>query len=175
YKGWKPFADRSQDSGRTWVRSETWAIDPAIIPGNGAIQPTLWESAPGKVHALLRTTAGRVGRTDSTDGGRTWSAVYLTDLPNNNSGLDVLKLDDGRLVLIYNPVGKDWGARSPLNLALSKDNGATWLDLAELEDEAEKEFSYPAVVRTTAGIAVSYTWKRDRIFVWQIPLAVLDR
>lgn len=173
YKGWKPFADRSQDAGRTWVRSEDWQIDKTTIPGDGAIQPTLWESTPGHVHALLRTAAGYVARTDSADGGRTWSPVYLTDLPNNNSGLDVVKLTDGRLVLIYNPVGKNWGSRSPLNLAVSSDNGRTWDDVAALEDEPEMEFSYPAVVTTSKGLAVSYTWKRQRIRVWQIPLEAI--
>ncbi|NUM53321.1 MAG: exo-alpha-sialidase [Candidatus Hydrogenedentes bacterium] len=175
YKGWNAFADRSQDGGRTWVRSADWQIDKTVIAGDGAIQPTLWESSPGHVHAFVRTAAGFIGRVDSADGGRTWSPVHKTDLPNNNSGIDVLKLDDGKLVLIYNPVGKSWGSRSPLNLALSSDNGATWTDLAALEDEPEMEFSYPAVVRTKNGIAVSYTWKRERVRVWQIPLTALAR
>jgi predicted neuraminidase len=114
-----------------------------------------------------------VGRVDSADGGRTWSPVQKTDLPNNNSGLDVVKLESGKLVLIYNPVSKNWGSRSPLNLALSSDNGKTWTDFAALEDERDMEFSYPAVVLTKTGIAVSYTWKRDRVRVWQIPLKAL--
>jgi predicted neuraminidase len=173
YKGWKAFADRSQDGGRTWVRSDDWQIDKNVIPGDGAIQPTLWESTPGQVHAFVRTAAGFVGRVDSADGGRTWSPVQKSDLPNNNSGLDLLKLDDGRLVLIYNPVGKNGGGRSPLNLALSSDNGTTWKDLAALEDEPGMEFSYPAIVRTSKGIAVSYTWKRQRIRAWQVPIGVI--
>lgn len=169
YKGWKPFMDRSEDGGLTWTRSADIAIDKEKIPGEGAIQPTLWESAPGHVHALMRTAAGRVARTDSTDSGRTWSPAYLTDLPNNNSGVDLLALDEGRLALVYNPVGKNWGPRSPLSLALSSDNGTTWEDAAAFEDEPAGEFSYPAIVKTSAGVAVSYTWKRQRIRVWQIP------
>jgi predicted neuraminidase len=121
----------------------------------------------------MRTAAGRVARADSKDGGRTWSPAYLTDLPNNNSGIDLLALDDGRLALVYNPVGKNWGPRTPLNLALSQDNGATWQDVAAFEDEPEGEFSYPAIVETSTGLAVSYTWKRQRIRVWQIPPAAL--
>lgn len=173
YKGWKPFADRSEDGGKTWVRSADFVIDRAAIPGEGAIQPALWESKPGHVHALLRTAAGKIGRADSTDYGRTWMPVYLTDMPNNNSGIDVLRLEDGRLLLVYNPVMKNWGGRSPLNLAISKDNGETWSDLASLEDEPNVEFSYPAIVRTSAGVAISYTWKRQRIRCWQISLAAL--
>ncbi len=173
YKKWEAFADRSDDGGKTWIRSEDLAIDRTTIPGDGAIQPTLWESAPGTLHALLRTAAGKIGRADSKDGGRTWSPMYLTDLPNNNSGIDVLKLEDGRLLLVYNPVGKNWGGRSPLNLAVSTDNGRTLADLVSLENEPGQEFSYPAIVRTTKGIAISYTWKRQRIRCWQIPLESL--
>lgn len=168
-EGWKPFVDRSKDKGKTWTRSDDFAIDPEKIPGVGAIQPTMWESAPGNVHALLRTAAGKIGRADSTDGGKTWSPVRLTDLPNNNSGLDVLKLENGRLFLVYNPIGKNWGPRTPLNLAVSTDNGETWTDLVSLETE-EGEYSYPAIIRTAEGVAICYTWRRERVRCWQIPM-----
>ena len=107
------------------------------------------------------------------DGGRTWTAAYKTDIPNNNSGLDTLRLDDGRVLLIYNPVGRNWGPRSTLNLAVSTDNGTSWKDLASLET-AKGEYSYPSIVRTTRGIAISYTWKRERVRCWQIPLEALE-
>jgi len=174
YKGWHPFADRSEDGGKTWTRSADFAIDRQVVSGRGGIQPTLWEAPKGHVHALLRTAAGRIARTDSTDYGRTWCPVYLTDLPNNNSGIDVVRLDDGRLFLAYNPIGKNWGNRTPLTLAVSLDNGATWKNLANLES-GQGEYSYPAIIQTKTGIAVTYTWKRERIRCWQIPLAALER
>ena len=173
YQRWDAFADRSEDGGKTWIRSDDLAIDHTTFEGKGAIQPTLWESVPGTVHALLRTTAGKVGRADSKDGGRTWTAMYLTELPNNNSGIDVLRRDDGSLYLVYNPVGVNWGGRSPLTLAKSTDNGEAWTNLVHLENEMGSEFSYPAIVATTDGIAISYTWKRQRIRCWQIPSSAL--
>lgn len=173
YERWDAFADRSDDGGKTWVRSENFEIDHESFSGDGAIQPTIWESEPGKVHALLRTTAGKVGRADSTDGGRTWTAMQLMDLPNNNSGIDVVKVEDGSLYLVYNPVGVNWGGRSPLTLAKSTDNGLSWTNLVHLENEMGSEFSYPAIVSTSDGIAISYTWKRQRIRCWQIPAKAL--
>ena len=170
---WKPFADRSEDGGKSWTRSADWAIDKADIRGQGGIQPTFWESAPGKVHALMRTTGGCIARTDSEDGGRTWGPVYKTGLPNNNSGIDCLRLEDGRVLLVYNPIALNWGPRSPLTLAVSKDNGKTWTNIAHLENE-KAEFSYPAIVRTANGVAISYTWKRERIRCWQVPLSALE-
>lgn len=172
---WIAYADRSHDRGATWARTHGWAMSPIEIPGKGAIQPTLWESAPGHVHALVRTTGGVIGRTDSADGGYTWIQIYPTALPNNNSGVDLVALDDGRLLLVYNPVAENWGSRSPLNLAISIDNGATWRDIASLESEPQMEFSYPAIVRTQSGVAISYTWKRQRIRVWTIPASAIPR
>lgn len=174
---WLPFADRSGDQGMTWTRSEDFAFDPAALRGRGAIQPTLWESAPGQAHALMRTTGGKVWRADSEDGGRTWGPMRETSLPNNNSGVDVLRMQDGTLFLLYNPVGMSWGPRTPMDLAVSHDNGETWETFARLDHEPVSgvEFSYPAIVATQDGIAVSYTWHRERIRVWRIPHAVLER
>ena len=174
--GWKPFADRSTDHGATWTRSADFQRDNSVLPGVGAIQPTFWESPKGCVHALLRTGAGRVWRADSRDFGQTWSPVYATPLPNNDSGLDLLRHDDGRLYLVYNPVGKNWGPRTPLDLAVSHDDGNTWTTLAHLEDDPnlESEYSYPAIVRTREGIAICYTYNRDTVRCWQIPAAVLE-
>ncbi len=172
---WLPFADRSTDGGATWQRSADWAIDRATLPGVGAIQPTLWESEPGKVHALMRSAGGLVWRADSPDYGKTWGPVHATDLPNNNSGIDLVRLDDGRLVLLYNPVGKNWGPRTPLDLAVSEDNGQHWRTIAHLEDSpaAKSEFSYPSIVQTRQGVALCYTWNRERVRCWQIPLPAL--
>jgi predicted neuraminidase len=129
------------------------------------------------VHALLRTCAGRVWRTDSNDYGVTWTPVYDAGLPNNNSGLDALLLEDERLLLILNPIGVNWGPRTPLSLAVSTDNGCNWKIKAHLEDDpanTKYEYSYPAIIRTKDGIAVSYTWRRERVRCWFIPLSVLE-
>ena len=70
--------------------------------------------------------------------------------------------------MIYNPVSQNGGVRSPISLARTAD-GNSWERFADLEDEPLKEFSYPAMIATPdGGVAISYTWKRDRIRVWQI-------
>lgn len=173
--GWNAFVDRSEDQGKSWARSENFAIDKKKFVGKGAIQPTLWESAPGTVHALLRTTSGRMGRVDSTDGGKTWSEMYDAGLPNNNSGIDALALKSGRVLLVYNPVEMNWGPRSPLDLAYSDDNGKNWTTIAHLENEPEMEFSYPSMCLTDDGIAVTYTWKRKSLRCWQIPTVLVEK
>ena len=179
---WKAFVDISHDEGRTWTRSDDICIDfKRHNPANaddmllseqsflerGVIQPTLWESEPGKVHMLLRSTEGFIFRSDSDDYGKNWSEAYPTALPNNNSGIDLVKLNNGVLYLVYNPVGKNWGPRTPLVMSASYDNGITWEERLVLED-GPGEFSYPAVISDGEDILLTYTWKRENIAFWRI-------
>lgn len=140
--------------------------------GSGLIQPALWESAPGRVHMLLRSTCGFICRSESTDGGRSWSRAVPTAMPNNNSGLDAARLDGGAVALVCNPVQGNWAARTPLTLFVSRDNGMTWPERLDLETEPG-EYSYPAVVAVPGGAAVTYTWKRQRIAFWRGSVDVL--
>ena len=161
---WNAFVDRSEDQGQTWTSTPFLKVNRDSIIEEGVIQPALWESAPGKIHMLLRSSAGVICRSDSEDHGRTWSPVYKTTLPNPNSGIDVTKLDDNTLVLIFNPDNKNWGSRSPVSLAVSKDNGKTWNPVIELDrGKEEDEFSYPSVISFGDSVAVTYTWQRQRI------------
>ncbi|TBL73901.1 sialidase family protein [Paenibacillus thalictri] len=184
---WQAFADRSEDEGGSWTRSGDIriaaldyrgikAVTGSEVPvseqsflGRGVIQPTLWESEPGKVHMLLRSSEERIFRSDSVDGGRSWSEAYATSLPNNNSGIDLVKLDNGILVMAMNPVGTNWGPRTPLVLTVSGDNGLTWGHELVLEDEPG-EYSYPAIVAEGNQVFVTYTWKRENIKFRQFTL-----
>ncbi|MDQ0875258.1 putative neuraminidase [Paenibacillus sp. V4I3] len=173
---WDVFVDLSADGGETWNRSETVPLDRSRMIGSGIIQPTLWESSPGYVHMFTRSIEGAIYRSDSVDGGRTWCPAYPTELPNNNSGIDLVKLDNGTIALIYNPTrpetGKKKGPRTPLVIRLSQDNGLTW-ENEFLLDEGEKQYSYPAIVASGLNLYVTYTWKRERIAFWKITLADL--
>lgn len=172
---WYCRIERSVDNGATWTASEKISL-----PGHpkGLIQPTLWESSPGHVHALMRSRGvGRICRTDSSDGGKTWCTPYETDLPNNNSGIDVTTLvpspgDPGHeggtpaLALVHNPVET---GRTPLVISVSYDNGLTWPDQYTLED-SPGEYSYPAIVPTADGVAFTYTDKRRSIHFGRLSL-----
>ena len=165
--GWNAFADISNDKGLSWHASPYIPLDRTMMKGKGVIQPTLWESAPGKVHMLLRSTEGAIYRSDSEDGGKTWSTAYKTGLPNPNSGIDLTRLDDGTLVLAFNPDTANWGSRSPLSLAVSLDNGKTWPKILDIDaGDKEDEFSYPGIIHYGDTIAVSYTWNRKKIAFW---------
>ena len=140
-----------------------WENDLAtVLKWDGIIQPTIWESSAGIFHALLRSTRGRIYRTDSTDYGDTWCEAYPTDIPNNNSGIDIAKMDNGTLVLAYNPISGNWSARSPISLSISEDNGNTFSQPVHLETK-DGEFSYPAILADGSHIYMTYTYKRKSI------------
>lgn len=135
--------------------------------GKGLIQPTLWEDDAGAVHMFCRSTSSRIFRSDSLDGGQTWCTAYDTGLPNNNSGIDLARMKDGRIILVYNPrenlPNYYKGARTPLTVAVSCDNGETFEPLLQLE-EGPGNYCYPAVVVTDDNqVMITYTWNRLRI------------
>lgn len=168
-KSWLPFVDISRDDGLSWERTkniESKALLKKFVP---AIQPTLWESGGGNVHMLLRTSEGKIFRSDSKDFGKTWGRMFATELPNNNSGIDVVKTANGSLCLVMNPVGKNWGERTPLSLLVSADNGMVWEELLCLEN-VQGEFSYPAIEAVENRLFITYTYKREQIAYWEIEL-----
>ncbi len=180
---WTAYADRSTDGGNTWKLSGPVTIDVEYsgentagnskievsaqsFYGRGVIQPTLWESEAGQVHMLLRSTEGLLYRADSSDYGQTWGKAYPTELPNNNSGIDVVKCMDGLLVLCMNPVSENWGPRTPIILMTSADNGITWEQEAVLEDQAG-EYSYPSIISVADQLYITYTYDRKTIAYWK--------
>lgn len=183
---WQAFADISDDDGVTWRKSEAVtianlqyqagektaesniAVSAQSFYGRGVIQPSLWEDDNGMVHMLLRSSEGFVYRSDSRDGGESWSHAYPLSLPNNNSGLDLVRAPfDGELYLLCNPVAANWGLRSPMSLFKSTDNGCTWTKLYDLAVEAN-EFSYPALIADEVGLTATFTWKRENIVCFHI-------
>jgi predicted neuraminidase len=154
---WRVHFERSTDGGRTWsiVRP---AID-AGAPELNAIQPSILVHASGKLQAVGRSRSQRVFQTWSEDGGRTWSALAVTSLPNPSSGTDAVTLRDGRHLIVYNPTTK---GRTPLSVAVSRD-GTTWESALVLESEPG-EYSYPAIIQAADGkVHITYTWKRQRV------------
>lgn len=152
YKAWACWVDI--------LTGTTWTKHGPITASGGIIQPTIVAAADGTLVMFCRSrTLGRVVRATSRDG-RAWSAAEAIDLPNPNSGIDAVSLEDGRIVLVYNHTGR---GRTPLNVAVSSDLGLSWEPGPVLED-GPGEYSYPAVVRGTDGtLHVTYTWRRERI------------
>lgn len=154
---WRVHFERTADAGVTW----TVASPPAPADGReiNAIQPSILVHPGGRLQAIGRTRSGRIFETWSEDGGRSWTPLALTALPNPNAGIDAVTLRDGRHLLVYNHTTQ---GRSPLNVAVSRD-GTSWEAALVLEREPG-EYSYPAVIQDADGrVHITYTWKRTRI------------
>jgi predicted neuraminidase len=158
YRAWAAWAELSDDGGRSWRRR-----GPIAVPGEprGVIQPALFETPSGAIRMLLRSARiGRICEAVSHDEGETWSAARPTSMPNPNSGIDAVRLRDGRVVLCHNPVER---GRTPLVLSTSDDGGETFREAVVLESEPG-EYSYPALIEASTGeVHVTYTWRRERI------------
>lgn len=185
---WICFTDISEDCGKTWKRGDFvplrrsgYNIQMVDQPyskyrcfGKGMIQPTLWEDENGDVHMFTRTTSSAIFTSISHDKGLTWEQAYDTGLPNNNSGLDLVRAANGIIYLCYNPVGNlpnyYKGPRTPLVIDFSEDNGQTWKHLITLED-APGDYAYPAIIADgDSRLLVTYTYKRETICFWDIEI-----
>ena len=185
---WECFVDISRDNGKTWQKSSLvplrhagYNIQMVDQPyskyrcfGKGIIQPTLWEDENGDIHMFTRSTSSAIFTSVSHDKGMTWEQAYDTGLPNNNSGLDLVRTENGKLFLCYNPVGNlpnyYKGPRTPLVIDESDDNGKTWTRLITLED-APGDYAYPAIIADGNNrLLVTYTYKRETIIFWDIEI-----
>lgn len=158
---WQPHFEIGNLRGRHW-RKASVPPDTSII----AIQPALLTLPGDSLLALMRTKNGYLAQTLSADGGRHWSPLTLTDIPNNNSGIDAITLHDGRHAMVYTPLGltpgSEFGPRTPLVLALSAD-GLHWHTLLTLED-APGEYSYPTLIEgDDHTLHIVYTYRRTHI------------
>ncbi|NIG55344.1 family 78 glycoside hydrolase catalytic domain [Chitinophaga sp. Cy-1792] len=163
--GWKVHLEITTDYGKTWTKTPPFNDGKTIT----AIQPSLLTYADGRWQVMCRSKNRTINESWSSDHGKTWSPVAASALPNNNSGTDAVTLADGRQLLVYNHVkpapelksGK--GARTPLNVAISKD-GKNWSAAVVLEDAPVSQYSYPSVIQTKDGLVhIVYTWRRERI------------
>jgi predicted neuraminidase len=160
--GWRAHLERTPDLGASWER-----LRPLNTSSDfAAIQPCIVQYPGGRLQVLCRTRHGVIAECWSSDGGRRFGPMRTTLLPNPDSGIDAVALHDGRAVLAYNPSSK---VRTPLCLAVTSD-GQVWRDALVLED-AEGEYSYPAIIQASDGsLHVTYTWNRRRIRHICVPL-----
>lgn len=134
----------SDDRGRTWQSG-----DVLVTPFDNNLQPAVVELSDGSLLSHMRSS-GKKGETwegRSTDGGKTWSLRKCPNLPNPNSGLELILLTDGTLLAIYNDSPTE---RSPLVAARSTDDGRTWSPPKVLA-AGDPQLSYPSACRTRNG------------------------
>lgn len=148
-------------------RKRTWTRMGAIHSPRGNIQPAVVPLGDGRLLAYCRRggdydpkTIGYIVRSESRDGGRTWSEGADSAFPNPNAAVDFLKLRSGRLLLIFND---SMNRRTPLTVALSPDQDRTWPVRRNIR-EGEGDFGYPSAFQARDGrIHVVFTSERRSV------------
>jgi len=83
-------------------RGATWTTVP-VPASTGCVHMNIVRAAGNRLLAFFRSRwADHVYRSESADGGRSWSAPVPTTLPNNNSSIQVIRLASGRLAMVFN-------------------------------------------------------------------------
>ena len=129
-------------------------------------------SGKGRLAMLIRgDMSNRLWRSDSEDGGRTWSEPYGTDIPNPGTKPRIINLPDGRIVLFHNPNEKDYddtspGAihkyRTPLEMWVSDDSMQSWR-LRETLVAAPALAQYPDGFHDANSSKIYLVWENERM------------
>ncbi len=147
-----------------------------IAGGMSVFQPALVPLSAERAVAVMRdgSDARRMSVAWSRDAGRTWTPPESTDLPNPNSGVCAVRLQGGALLCAFNDSqGK---GRENLRLALSRDDGRTWLRIATLQEQAGQEFSYPYMITGRDGrVRMVYSARGRQIRYAEFNTAWVDR
>lgn len=132
-------------------QTREWTETGRITSYNGNLQPAVVQLDDDTLIAYCRRgggygpdTHGYIIRSESHDGGLTWSEGKDSQFPNPNSAIDFLDLRNGHLLLVYNDSMSD---RTPLTVAISTDNDATYPYRRNI-GEGPNSFAYPMAIQT---------------------------
>ncbi len=88
-------------------------------------------------------------RSESRDGGLTWSRGERTSFRNPNSAVDFIKLRNGHLLLVFNDNNE--GKRMPLTVAISTDSDKSWPHRRDIYNKPGDTSAYPCAIQAKDG------------------------
>jgi hypothetical protein len=145
----------STDQGKTWALRGTANVPKARRQCD---EEMMVERKDGSLWMLVRTADYGIGRSVSTDNGKTWTEVqdYLHDA---TSRFHLRRLKSGNLLLIkHGPLDQRIG-RKDLTAYLSTDDGKTWKGGLLIDERST--VSYPDATQAPDGtIYAIYDWNR---------------
>jgi predicted neuraminidase len=157
---------RSTDQGRTWQR--------IAVPGSlGCVHMSIVPATGDRLLGFFRSRwADSIYMTHSDDGGRSWVEPAPTDLPNNNSSIQALRLADGRLAMIFNESSAENATerRASLYDELDEDSGAD----AKAKSTAEASMRRAFWGAPRAPMTLALSMDDGRTWPWRRNLEVGD-
>jgi len=146
-----------------------WVATKLIHSRFGNLQPSVVQITDNYLIAYSRRAGayspkdnGRLVRSESHDGGLTWSRGKETQFPNPNAATDFIKLHNGHLLLVYNDNGTN--RRMPLTVAISVDSDKTYPYRRNIVNKPGDSAAYPTAIQTSDDkIHVVYTSQKRSV------------
>lgn len=145
----------SDDDGATFTLSPARLVSPVSDDYNGdkvgACEPAAIELKDGRVLMMMRTQAGFLYESISTDGGATWPDATPSVLYSSTGPPSLLRLPDDRIVLFWNhcvmPQKVDgqgvYGGRDALHGAIADPELKRWHGLREVYRDPTRNLEPP--------------------------------
>lgn len=155
WKAWTGFGIQlcylSDDNGTTWRRSKT-VLTGEQFGGKRVVlqEPGVVELRDGRLLMFSRSTAGCQYVSFSRDGGETWTKMKPSSIISPCSPASIERIPStGDLLLVWNDHSKVpqelKDKRTPLTVAVSRDEGRTWQHAHTLYDDPRGWYCYTAV------------------------------
>ena len=147
----------SDDQGKNWTSSQ-----PVPNPDSIKLQePGLVRLKDESLLMFIRTDAGTQCFTRSTDGGKSWGQITKSQLISPVSPATIERIPStGDLLAVWNnnlslneQVSKQ---RTPLNIAISKDEGISWQKIKTLEQDPDGWYCYIAMQFVDNSVLLGY-------------------
>ena len=136
----------SDNHGASWNCSSE-AVNPEQVVTQ---EPGVVELKDGKIMLFCRTTAGVQYLSFSEDSGDSWSPLQPGGFSSPCSPASIERIPStGDLMLVWNnntsTTEKERNKRTPLSLAISKDEGKSWEKVKNVEDNPDGWYCYTAI------------------------------
>lgn len=153
----------SDDSGVSWNRGQVLPASEDVITQ----EPGVVELKDGRVRMIVRANHGVQYKSFSSDGGITWSLAQPSNIPSPIAPASLERLKStGDLILVWNNNGKSGpgyfkSKRTPLTMAISRDDGNTWAFIKNVEGSVHASYAYTAIQEVDGQVLVGFYIKHD--------------
>ncbi len=159
----------SDDDGNNWREGTCKCVLPYNAYFRSGLQePGVIELKNGVLWAWARTDLGCQYEMFSLDMGETWTTAQPSQFTSPCSPLSMKRIPDtGNLLAVWNPIPNyngrrenspiQWNCgRTPLTMSISKDDGKTWGNIIDIENEPDYGYCYTAIHFIENSVILAY-------------------
>lgn len=163
----------SDDDGKTWRRSKETLSNPTTNR-DGFQEPGAVELKNGQIMMFMRTSMGSQYLSWSRDEGDHWTQPVASSIKSPLSPASIKRIPStGDLLLVWNdhsdvPLaylasGHSFGRRTPLTVAISKDDGKTWIHIQNLLTDPNGCYCYTAIAFVRNRVLLGFSTTEDHL------------